>query len=48
MYGLLAERLPDVTMISIAHKPSVVRFHDRRIVLDPVERQIFVEALEPA
>ena len=48
MYGLLAERLPNLTMISIAHKPSVVRFHDRRIVLDPVERQISVEALEPA
>ena len=48
MYGLLAERLPGLTMVSIAHKPSVVAFHDRRVVLDPVDRKICVEALEPA
>jgi putative ATP-binding cassette transporter len=48
MYGLLAERLPGLTMISIAHKPSVVAFHDRRLVLDPVARKIAVEELAPA
>jgi putative ATP-binding cassette transporter len=45
MYGLLAERLPGLTMVSIAHKPSVVAFHDRRLVLDPVERRVTVEEL---
>ena len=48
MYGLLAERLPALTMVSIAHKPSVVAFHDRRVVLDPEARAISVEALSPA
>ena len=48
MYGLLAQRLPGLTMVSIAHKPSVVAFHDRRLVLDPVGRKISVEALAPA
>jgi putative ATP-binding cassette transporter len=48
MYGLLAEKLPDLTMVSIAHKPSVVAFHDRRLVLDPQSRSISVEALAPA
>ena len=48
MYGLLKERLPELTMVSIAHKPSVVAFHDRRVLLDPVGRKITVQALEPA
>jgi vitamin B12/bleomycin/antimicrobial peptide transport system ATP-binding/permease protein len=48
MYGLLAERLPGLTMVSIAHKPSVVAFHDRRVVLNPVDRKVILEMLEPA
>ena len=40
MYRLLLERLPDVTVVSIAHKPSVVQFHDRRLELDPVHRSV--------
>lgn len=40
MYRLLLERLPDVTMVSIAHKPSVMQFHDRRIELDPASRSV--------
>lgn len=35
MYELLRERLPEVTIVSIAHKRSVLRFHDRRLVIDP-------------
>jgi putative ATP-binding cassette transporter len=34
MYGLLFERLPEVTVVSIAHKPSVVRFHNRRLIVE--------------
>lgn len=48
MYRLIAGRLPDVTMVSIAHKPSVVAFHDRRAVLDPEARAIRIEELAPA
>jgi vitamin B12/bleomycin/antimicrobial peptide transport system ATP-binding/permease protein len=49
MYRLVGERLPGVTMISIAHKPSVLRFHDRRLELDPGERRVSLTALpEPA
>jgi putative ATP-binding cassette transporter len=48
MYGLLQERLPAATIVSIAHKPSVVRFHDRRLVLDPHSRSVRGLALAPA
>lgn len=49
MYRLLAERLPEATLVSIAHKPSVVRFHDRRLVLDPARRAVRLAPLpEPA
>ena len=40
LYTLLAERLPDATIISIAHKPSVVAFHDRRVTIDPAARRL--------
>jgi vitamin B12/bleomycin/antimicrobial peptide transport system ATP-binding/permease protein len=48
MYRLLAERLPGLTMVSIAHKPSVTAFHDRRVLLHPAERRISVESLAPS
>jgi putative ATP-binding cassette transporter len=48
MYGLLVERLPDATLVSIAHKPSVLRFHDRRLVLDPSTRSVRGQTLAPA
>ncbi len=48
MYRLVAERLPKATVVSIAHKPSVAAFHDRRVVLDPETRTISVEELAPA
>ena len=48
MYRLIAERLPGVTVVSIAHKPGVVAFHDHRVVLDPAARAISVETLMPA
>lgn len=35
LYGLLKERLAETTLVSIAHKQSVARFHDRRLVIDP-------------
>ena len=32
-YALLRERLPDATLVSIAHRPSVARYHDRTLRL---------------
>jgi putative ATP-binding cassette transporter len=37
MYGLLAERLPSVTIVSVAHRESVAAFHDK--VLDLGDRK---------
>src|SRR5262249_46038505 len=35
IYGLLTERLPRAALISIAHRPSVARYHTRRWTLVP-------------
>jgi putative ATP-binding cassette transporter len=35
MYGLLRERLPGTTLVSIAHRPTVAAFHDLRLTLAP-------------
>jgi putative ATP-binding cassette transporter len=32
LYARLRERLPNTTIISIAHRPAVAQFHDRRVV----------------
>jgi putative ATP-binding cassette transporter len=33
LYRLLRERLPDTTIISIGHRPSLIEFHSRRLEL---------------
>lgn len=35
LYGLLRERLPQTTLVSIAHRPTVAAFHGRRLRLTP-------------
>jgi putative ATP-binding cassette transporter len=35
MYQLIAERLPNATVLSIAHRPEVAKYHDRRLTIDP-------------
>jgi vitamin B12/bleomycin/antimicrobial peptide transport system ATP-binding/permease protein len=45
LYRLLRERLPDAAIISIAHKPSVIAYHDRRLVLDLAARRLRTEPL---
>ena len=45
LYNALREQLPNATVVSIAHKPSVVRFHDRRIVIDPATRTVRAAAI---
>ena len=37
LYRTLRERLPNTTLVSIAHRPSVAAFHDRRMVLQRTE-----------
>ena len=34
LYALLRAQLPETTIVSIAHRPSVADMHDRRLVLD--------------
>jgi putative ATP-binding cassette transporter len=40
MYELLAERLPEATIISVAHRPSVAAMHDRQLAIDPSTRAV--------
>jgi putative ATP-binding cassette transporter len=40
MYQLLTERLPDATIISVAHRASVAALHERRLVIDPASRRV--------
>jgi vitamin B12/bleomycin/antimicrobial peptide transport system ATP-binding/permease protein len=49
LYRTLKARLPNTTLVSIAHRPSVAAFHDRRIVLRRAEgRQGELVQAEPA
>jgi vitamin B12/bleomycin/antimicrobial peptide transport system ATP-binding/permease protein len=45
LYRLLQERLPDAAIVSIAHRPSVIAYHDRRLVIDPAARRLRTEPL---
>jgi putative ATP-binding cassette transporter len=45
LYALLRERLPRTTIVSIAHKPTAVAFHDRRVVIDPAARRLRTEPM---
>jgi putative ATP-binding cassette transporter len=46
VYGVLKERLPDTTIVSIGHRPSLRKWHDRRLELQraPGEVGRLVEA----
>src|SRR2546425_4914909 len=48
LYALLQERLPGLTMISIAHRATVAKFHHRRLTLHPETRSIEDGAVSPA
>lgn len=47
LYALLKERLPGTAIVSIAHRPDVVAFHERHLNIDP-ERHALVEGAPPA
>jgi ABC-type uncharacterized transport system fused permease/ATPase subunit len=44
MYELVRQRLPDAAVISIAHRPAVVGFHRRQLIVDPSSRRVASEA----
>ncbi len=37
LYALLRERLPHTTVVSIAHRPTVAKYHDARLTLVPAD-----------
>lgn len=43
VYRTLKERLPDTTLISIAHKPGVLRFHESRVNIHPLSGKVSFE-----
>lgn len=47
LYGLLRQRLPNTTLVSIAHRPSVGAFHQHRLALvpDPLGTRVVSETL---
>jgi putative ATP-binding cassette transporter len=44
VYHLLAERLPHTTVVSVAHRPGVEKYHQRRWVLAPADGRVTLEA----
>jgi putative ATP-binding cassette transporter len=48
LYTLLLARLPEATVVSIAHRPAVAKYHRRRLVIDPPSRRLLSEPIEPA
>jgi putative ATP-binding cassette transporter len=40
LYAALRERLPDVTLISVAHRTEVARFHSRRLTIQPEAKSL--------
>ncbi|MDY0882569.1 ABC transporter ATP-binding protein/permease [Dongia soli] len=48
IYRLLVERLPKASIISIAHRGGLARFHDRRLTLDPKSQRVSLSAIEAA
>lgn len=37
LYGMLKTRLPNATLVSIAHRPTVAAFHERKVTLRRAE-----------
>jgi len=45
MYALLLQRLPQATVLSIAHRSGVAKFHRRRLAIDPENRSAVLTPL---
>jgi putative ATP-binding cassette transporter len=52
LYALVRQRLPDVTLVSVAHRVGVARFHRRRLTIRPetgsIEEGTATESRSPA
>ena len=48
MYRLVVERLPEATIVSIAHRPSVTGFHRGRLVIDKETGTVTRKPLAPS
>jgi putative ATP-binding cassette transporter len=47
LYAMVWERFPGITVISIAHRGAVMRFHHRRLTLHPETRSVEADPLSP-
>ena len=45
MYRLIAERLPKTAVLSIAHRPDVAQYHNRRLAIDPKAQSAVLSAI---
>jgi vitamin B12/bleomycin/antimicrobial peptide transport system ATP-binding/permease protein len=48
VYNLVTERLAQASIVSIAHRPSVAAYHDRRLAIVPELQQVQSVSLAPA
>ena len=46
MYELLLHRLPRATMVSIAHRPTVLSLHERQIIIDRSSHKAISDAIQ--
>ena len=44
VYGMLRERLPDTTIVSIGHRSTLIALHDRRVDMRPTATGVFAPA----
>ncbi|HVI91553.1 MAG TPA: ABC transporter ATP-binding protein/permease [Dongiaceae bacterium] len=47
IYRLLVGKLPETSIISIAHRESLAKYHDTRLAIDPARQQVTLTALAP-
>lgn len=48
LYALIRERLPQVTLVSVAHRVGVAGFHQRRLTIEPETRSVLDSSLRAA
>jgi len=48
IYENLKERLPNTTLISIAHRDAVKRYHDKQLRFEPGTKSLMLDKLQPA
>ena len=48
VYSALKSELPQTTLVSIAHRESIRKYHDRQLIIDPATRSMSLIELQPA